>query len=78
MIKNHDIQIFPTLENCLFVAVNLTTNADFDKYKYFRYGIEFDGHGFFSHPSGRTGRNVIVFEVDISSSTKIDNQKKIC
>ena len=31
---------------------------------------------FFSHPSGRTGRNVIIFEVDMSSSAKIDNRKK--
>ena len=47
-----------------------------DKYKYFGYGIGFDRHGFFSHPSGRTGRNVIIFGVDMSSSTKIDNKKK--
>ena len=32
--------------------------------------------GFFSHPSGGTGRNVIIFGVDMSSSTKIDNRKK--
>ena len=31
---------------------------------------------FFSHPSGGTGRNVIIFGVDMSSSTKIDNRKK--
>ena len=31
---------------------------------------------FFSHPSGRTGRNVIIFGVDMSSSSKIDNRKK--
>ena len=31
---------------------------------------------FFWHPSGRTGRNVIIFGVDMSSSTKIDNRKK--
>ena len=28
------------------------------------------------HTSGGTGRNVIIFEVDMSSSTKIDNRKK--
>ena len=32
---------------------------------------------FFPHPSGGTGRNVIIFGVDMSSSTKIDNIKKI-
>ena len=30
----------------------------------------------FSHPSGETGRNVMIFGVDISSSTKIDPRKK--
>ena len=32
---------------------------------------------FFSHPSGGTGRNLIIFGGDISSSTNIDNRKKI-
>ena len=31
---------------------------------------------FFSHPSGGTRRNVIIFGVDMSSSTKIDSRKK--
>ena len=30
----------------------------------------------FSHPNGGTGRNVIIFGVDMSSSTKTDNRKK--
>ena len=30
----------------------------------------------FSYPSGRTGRNVIIFGVDMSLSTKIDDRKK--
>ena len=60
----------------MFGAVSLTKNADIDKYKYSGYGIGFDRHGFFSHPSGGTGRNVIIFGVDMSSSTKIDNRKK--
>ena len=60
----------------MFGAVSLTKNADVDRYKYFGYGIRFDRHGFFSHPSGGTGRNVIIFGVDMSLSTKIDNTKK--
>ena len=33
---------------------------------------------FFSHPSGGTGRNVIIiFGLDMNSRTKIDNTKKI-
>ena len=31
---------------------------------------------FFSHPSGGTAKNVIIFGVDMSSSTKTDNRKK--
>ena len=75
--KSIDIRDYPTLKFYLFGAVPLTKNADIDKYKYSGYGIGFDRHGFFSHPSGGTGRNVIIFGVDMSSSTKIDNRKKI-
>ena len=75
--RNFNIGTYSTLENCLFGAVSLTKNTDIDKYKYSRYGIEFDRHGFFSHPSGGTGRNVIIFAVDMSSSPKIDNKKKV-
>ena len=32
---------------------------------------------FFSHPSGGTGKNIIIFGVDMSSSTKTDNKKNI-
>ena len=58
----------------LFGAVILTKNADIDKHKYSGYGIGFDRH--FSHPSGRTGRNIIIYGVGMSSFTKIDNRTK--
>ena len=74
--KNFNISSYATLENCLFGAVRMTKNADIDKYKYFGCGIVFDTHGFFSHPSGGTVRNVIIFRVNMSSSMKIDNRKK--
>ena len=61
----------------MFGAVSLTKNADIDKYKYSRYGIVLDSHGFFSHPSGGAGGNVMIFGVDMRSSTKIANRKKI-
>ena len=64
------------MTNALFGAVKLTKNAGIDKYKYSGYGIGFDGHGFYSHPSGGTERNVISFGVDLSSSSKIDNREK--
>ena len=50
----------------------MTKNADIDKYKH----SGFDKKGFFAHPNGGTGKNVIIFGVDMSSSTKIDNKKK--
>ena len=75
--KNFNINDYPTLENCLFGAVTLTKNVDINKYKYSVYGIGFDRHGSFSFCGSGLGRNVIIFEVDMSSSTKIDNKKKI-
>ena len=74
--RSIDISDYPTLENCLFGAVTLTKNADFSKYKYSGYGIGFDRHGSFSFPGTGLGRNAIIFGVDMSSSTKIDNRKK--
>ena len=71
-----DIDSYPTLAKTLIGAVKLTKNADIDKYRYFGYGIGFDGKGFYSHPSGRTGRNVIIFGADMSSSTNLDNKGK--
>ena len=71
-----NVSDYPTTENCLFGAVSLTKNADIDKYKYSGYGIGFDRHGSFSFPSTGLGRNVIIFEVDMSLSTKFDNRKK--
>ena len=71
--KAFNISDDPTLENCLFGAVSLTKNADIDKYKYSGYGIGFDRHGSFSSLGIGLDRNVIIFGVDMSSSTKIDN-----
>ena len=52
----------PTLGNSLFGAVKLVKNADIDKYKYSGYGISFDVGGRFSFPTGRFGKNVIIFD----------------
>ena len=75
--RNNNISNYPTLENCIFGAVSLAKNADIDKYKYSGYGIGFDRKGSFSFPGTGLGRNVIIFGVDMSSSTKFDNKKKI-
>ena len=71
---SHNID--PTLKNCLFGAVNLTKNADIDKYKYSGYEIGFDRRSNFSFPSGGFGQNILIFGADMSSSTHIDNKKK--
>ena len=60
----------------MFGAVSLTKNVETFKYKYFGYGLRFGRHGFFSHPCGKSGGNVIIFGVDNSSSTKIGIRKK--
>ena len=49
---NHEI-----IENCLFGAVSLTTNADIDHNKYSEYEIGFDRHGSFSFAGIGLGRN---------------------
>ena len=66
---------YPALEICLFGSVKLTKNAAIDKYGYFGYGIGFDRQSSFSI-GNETGKNVIIFGVYMSSSSKIDNRKK--
>ena len=67
---------YPTLKNCLIGAVILTENADIDKYKYSGCGIGFDRRSSFSFPGVGFSQNVLIFGVDMSSSSHIDNKKK--
>ena len=53
----------------------MTKNIDIDKYKRSRCGTGFDRKGEFWF-GNEVARNVIIFGVDMSSSTKIDNRKK--
>ena len=46
----------------------MNKDADSGKYKYFGYGLGFDGYRSHSHPSGGIGRNVIIFGADMVSS----------
>ena len=41
--QNYNISSYPTLENCLFVAVSFTKNVDIDQYS--GYGIGFSRKG---------------------------------
>ena len=54
----------------------MTKNVDINKYRYCGYRNGFDRHEYFSHPSGGTCGNAIIFGTDISSSTRIDHRKK--
>ena len=60
----------------MFGAVTLTKNADIDKYRYSGYGIGFDRKTVFSFLCNEFGQNVIIFGVDMSFSSHIDNNKK--
>ena len=60
----------------LIWSSSLTKNGYIDKYKYFEYGVGFDRKGTFSYPGIEVDRNVIIFGVDMNSSTKIDNMEK--
>ena len=64
------------LKNCLFGAVTLTKNADYDKYGYSEYGIGFDRRRSLSFPGGRYGQNVLILGANMSSSPYIDNKKR--
>ena len=70
------IKTHPTLVNCLFGAVSITKNVDIDQNKCLGYGIGFDRTGHYLQPSGRFGRNVIIFGVDMNSSVNVDNKGK--
>ena len=60
----------------MFGAVKLAKNADPDKYKYSGYSVGFNSRSEFLLSDCSTGKNVIVFGVDMSSSAHIDNKGK--
>ena len=59
----------------MFGAVKLIKHVDTDLYDYSGYGIAFDRKESYSI-GDEVGRNVIIFEADMSSSQHIDNKKK--
>ena len=73
----YDLDAWPnlrnfTLTNCLFGATNIVKNGDKEKYVYNGYRIAFDGKCEWSFASDYA-RNVIIFGVDNSSSSHVDN-----
>ena len=65
-----------TLKDWLFGDVKITKNADRDKYSYSGHGIGFDSRSYFSIRNFDWGKNVVIFEIDMSSSVHIDNKNK--
>ena len=55
-----------TSNDCFSGPVRLTKNAGLDKYKYNGYSIEFGSCSEFSFTDGSVGKNVIIFEADMS------------
>ena len=58
----------------MFGATNIVKSNDKERSVYSGYGITFEGGNWWSFSDG-TVRNVIVFAVDNSSSSHIDNRK---
>ena len=54
----------------------MVKNSDFSKIGNTGYGIGFDRGTTFSFPGGGFGHNVLMFGVDMSSLSHIDNKKK--
>ena len=66
----------PKLINGLFGEVTLVKNSYINKFGYTGYGIGFDRGTTCSFVSGGFGPNVLIFGVDMSGTTHIDNKKR--
>ena len=71
-----------TIQNASFGAMQITKNADTNKYNYKGYGICFDESEEFTHVRKRANfndttmaRNVIIFGVDMSFSKHANNKR---
>ena len=71
-----------TVQNALFGAMQITKNADANKYHYKGYGICFDESEQFSHTVTESrrahttlARNVIIFGADMSLSKHVNNKR---
>ena len=57
--------------------MQLTKNADPDKYGCVGYGIGFDTRSQFLWSGGSWGKNIVIFGANMNSSIYVDNKKKI-
>ena len=72
-------EILLTISNLrisFFGGTSIAKNIDKEKSEYSGYGITFDSAGWWGFDNG-TARNVIIFDVDNSSSSHSDNRKNI-
>ena len=72
---SRDLNTKFSLGNCLFGAVNLTKNADPNKYEYSGYGIGFNARSKFSLSFSEWNIYVVIPSVDNSLSRHTDNKK---
>ena len=57
------------LKNCLFGSIDITENADPDKYVYSGgIAIGFGSKGEYAHQDGGMGKNIIIFGADMTNS----------
>ena len=73
--RSENVNAVFTLKDCLFGAVELTKDANPNKYSYSRYGFEFDSRSLISRPND-WGKKVIIFGVDMSSTEHANNKNK--
>ena len=74
MVTRFKFQFY--FKGLLIWRCKLAKNADPDKYVYSGYGIGLDSRSEFSLTDGSVGKNIIIFEVDMSSSVHIENKDK--
>ena len=72
---SQDLNAKFALKDDLFGNVEITKNADPNKYSYSEYGIGFDSRSLISSPNDWC-KNVIIFGVNTSSSVHVNNKNK--
>ena len=65
-----------TVQNALFGAGKITKDVDTSNYKYNGYGICFDGKSDFSFGNIANGKQVRIFDADMSFSSHSANKRQ--
>ena len=75
--KTFTISRYPTLENCFLELLVWLKMLILISKNILDMELDLIDMDFFSPSSGETGKSIIIFGVDTSSYTKIDNRRKI-